>query len=464
MPDEPDDDPVRPLKVMRKRLNGVYRADSGFSGPTRRYVLIVALLVGLASVPTLAAITIGSNELADGKTDTMDIPFLPPASPGPIRPQPHWPPVRSPSPSPSLPAVVLPSTLVPSSASVSPSLSPSAVVPPSAAAPSQPPTASPPVPPSAPDPTPGTVAAPRAGRKAGEAGRRRDRGEFSYAGGHAKPSGGWRHPGSGQSSGTSRPSAHAGPASSPDSPDLPSLLPGLVTRPGFPSVPGFPSFPGLDTPPAEPDDPPALPDDPSQPEEPNPSHHHRPDWSRHHQCDKTTRRDRRSHHRAGRTRTVTVHIDPADPHGHRKTTRRQSADALFDELRDRLPDPDRATGGDPERSGPAGRLRQVLRSIVSHRSQDGRSEHSRSSAVTERPQNIRAASTLERGFTNGGYHSRRRIPEARTEENQITNRSYRGNHRADSQHHADDQTPAQQRSSRVGRHHADQQDDHAGRS
>src|ERR1700754_2986824 len=73
------------MKVMRKRLNGVYRADTGFSGPTRRYVMIVALLVGLASVPTLAAITAGSNELADGRTDTMDIPFLPPVSSGPIR-------------------------------------------------------------------------------------------------------------------------------------------------------------------------------------------------------------------------------------------------------------------------------------------------------------------------------------------------------------------------------------------
>lgn len=85
MPEQPDEDRVPPLKVMRKRLNGVYRADSGFSGPTRRYVLIVALLVGLASVPTLAAITAGSSEIADGGTDTMDIPFLPPASPGPIQ-------------------------------------------------------------------------------------------------------------------------------------------------------------------------------------------------------------------------------------------------------------------------------------------------------------------------------------------------------------------------------------------
>src|SRR3954453_7749230 len=72
---------------MRKRLNGVYRADTGFSGPTRRYVLIVALLVGLASIPTLAAITAGSNELSGGRTDTMDVPFLPPASPGPIQPR-----------------------------------------------------------------------------------------------------------------------------------------------------------------------------------------------------------------------------------------------------------------------------------------------------------------------------------------------------------------------------------------
>ena len=85
MPDAPDDEPTEPLQVMRKRRNGVYRADTGFSGPTRRYVLIVALLVLLASVPTAAAITAGTNELADGKSDTLDIPVLPPASPGPVR-------------------------------------------------------------------------------------------------------------------------------------------------------------------------------------------------------------------------------------------------------------------------------------------------------------------------------------------------------------------------------------------
>src|SRR5690349_3115442 len=99
VPDQREDDLVPPVKVMRKRLNGVYRADAGFSGPTRRYVLIVAMLVGLASMPTLAAITAGSRELSGGRTDTMDIPFLPPTSSGPVRP---WPPTAaSTSPSPS---------------------------------------------------------------------------------------------------------------------------------------------------------------------------------------------------------------------------------------------------------------------------------------------------------------------------------------------------------------------------
>ena len=81
MPQE-DDGQGRPLKVMRKRLNGVYSAD-GLRGPTRRYVLIVALLVGLASVPTLAAIT--AEPLEDGKTGGMDAPLLPPVSLGPVR-------------------------------------------------------------------------------------------------------------------------------------------------------------------------------------------------------------------------------------------------------------------------------------------------------------------------------------------------------------------------------------------
>src|SRR4029453_1273702 len=75
VPEQPDGGLVPPVKVLRKRLNGVYRAD-GFSGPTRRYVLMVALLVGLASLPTLAAITAGTNELDRDTTGAMDAPFL----------------------------------------------------------------------------------------------------------------------------------------------------------------------------------------------------------------------------------------------------------------------------------------------------------------------------------------------------------------------------------------------------
>lgn len=86
---------VPPLKVLRKRLNGVYRAD-GFSGPTRRYVLIVVLLVGLASLPTLAAILAGTNQLDSGTTGAMDVPFLPPPSSGPVTPY------VAPSPAPSV--------------------------------------------------------------------------------------------------------------------------------------------------------------------------------------------------------------------------------------------------------------------------------------------------------------------------------------------------------------------------
>lgn len=79
--------------------------------------------------------------------------------------------------------------------------------------------------------------------------------------------------------------------------------------------------------------------------------------------------------------------------------------------------------------------------------------------MAERPHNIRPATILELSYATGGHNSRRLIPEARSEENQIANRSYRGSHRAGSLHHAEDQTAAQQRSSRVGRHHAEPTDD-----
>ena len=81
--------------------------------------------------------------------------------------------------------------------------------------------------------------------------------------------------------------------------------------------------------------------------------------------------------------------------------------------------------------------------------------------MTERPQNVRTVSSYTNG---GGYNTRRSIPEARGPESRADdnqNRSYRGNHRAAGQHHLDHQTPAQQRDSRVGRHHADPHDGYA---
>jgi hypothetical protein len=69
--------------------------------------------------------------------------------------------------------------------------------------------------------------------------------------------------------------------------------------------------------------------------------------------------------------------------------------------------------------------------------------------VAESPQNVRSARILERSYG----HNSRLIPEARTQD---TNRSYHGSHRAD-------ETAAQHRSSRVGRHHAEPTDDLSGR-
>ena len=83
--------------------------------------------------------------------------------------------------------------------------------------------------------------------------------------------------------------------------------------------------------------------------------------------------------------------------------------------------------------------------------------------MAERSNNIRPTSILNRSYANSGSHTHRLVPEARIEDNQIANRSYRGSHRAGSLHHADEQTAAQQRSSRVGRHHAEHNDDNSNR-
>lgn len=83
--------------------------------------------------------------------------------------------------------------------------------------------------------------------------------------------------------------------------------------------------------------------------------------------------------------------------------------------------------------------------------------------MTERPQNARSSRILERGYPNSGHNNRRPVPAARNEDNQISNRSYNGSHRLDGTHRTDEHTSAQLRSSRVGRHHADHQDDTSNR-
>ena len=81
--------------------------------------------------------------------------------------------------------------------------------------------------------------------------------------------------------------------------------------------------------------------------------------------------------------------------------------------------------------------------------------------MPERPHNIRAASILERSSAQGSLNTRRLIPEARTDDNRGDG-PYRGSHRAGSLHHAED-TQAQLRSSRMGRHHAEPTEDANGR-
>ena len=342
MPEQPDGGLVPPVKVLRKRVNGVYRAD-GFSGPTRRYVLVVALLVGLASLPTLAAITAGTNELDRDTTGAMDVPFLPPPSSGPVVP------VR-PSPSPS-------SGVVHGQAGERRPLS----------------------------------------QRYGHAGRRFGSTAASSAGGPMRRPDGERH---GAESGRAKP----GPSTPPRGgapgqrghtapPEDGPVPPGHAVPPNKPPNDG-PAPQGHAVPPNKPAEPgrPADPDEPAPPSFQPPfchergkcgvreSRHHRPDWSRHRQCGEAT------------------HHDAIAP--------------------DRSPD---------------------------------RSEHTRRSIVTDRPSNIRPPRWGDRT-----HNSRRHVSESRWDNGHALARPYRGAHRADD-------VTAHERSSRVGRHHAGNHDDHVDR-
>ncbi|MEV6342151.1 hypothetical protein [Actinoplanes sp. NPDC051851] len=77
--------------------------------------------------------------------------------------------------------------------------------------------------------------------------------------------------------------------------------------------------------------------------------------------------------------------------------------------------------------------------------------------MTDRPYNIRPNRVLEQSYTDG-RNARRLLNELRTDDDRVTNRPYRGIHRAEHTNH--DDYAAEQRRSRVGRHHADPSDDH----
>ena len=345
MPDAPDDEPPEPLQVMRKRRNGVYRADTGFSGPTRRYVLIVALLVLLASVPTAAAITAGTNELADGKSDTLDIPVLPPASPGPVR---RTGPGGYDRPPP--PASAARSSMQGASAA---------------------------------------EAAVRAGRLMRGAGRP--------------------------------------PGSAPDRkwfPDDPAMA-AFPALPGLPRLPGLAALPGMSARSSGSDQSPPPAEDPTPEPSVSPTIGENTaetdDSAEQSDDDGPGRGNYPSPANLPRARKAIVHIGP-------------------------------------------GRAR---RSFAEHRPPGGRSEHRRRSTVAERPHN---AGFLDRDPAQGDpasgaqqHDNRRRILVTRGEDNRPGRHAYDGSHRAAGRHHRVDETPAQRRNSRIGRHHAEPTEDLSGR-
>jgi hypothetical protein len=97
---------------------------------------------------------------------------------------------------------------------------------------------------------------------------------------------------------------------------------------------------------------------------------------------------------------------------------------------------------------------QLVRSLISHRSDSTDRSSRRRSEVVERPQNLRLARSPERAHNS----HRSQYAADHAEGPQAASHSYRGSHRAERMHSTDDQ-----RSSRVGRHHADPHRDHSDR-
>ena len=78
--------------------------------------------------------------------------------------------------------------------------------------------------------------------------------------------------------------------------------------------------------------------------------------------------------------------------------------------------------------------------------------------MAERPYNIRPSRVLEQSHHGNSDVVRRLLSDANPEETRLANRPYRGMHRAEHTNHPD---PAgYDRSSRMGRHHAERADDH----
>ncbi|WP_229075475.1 hypothetical protein [Actinoplanes sp. DH11] len=80
--------------------------------------------------------------------------------------------------------------------------------------------------------------------------------------------------------------------------------------------------------------------------------------------------------------------------------------------------------------------------------------------MAERPYNIRPARILEQSYADGGINVHRLLTQPRSDEDRMMNRPYRGQHRAEHTQQSDELNAAWQRSTRVGRHHAEPVDDH----
>lgn len=79
--------------------------------------------------------------------------------------------------------------------------------------------------------------------------------------------------------------------------------------------------------------------------------------------------------------------------------------------------------------------------------------------MSDRPYNIRPSRVREQNPSGHNLNVvRRLLADANSEESRLANRPYRGQHRAEHTNHPD--ASSRDRSSRVGRHHAEPADDH----